>query len=355
MPTIAHPPPVSRRRLLLGVLAGAAVLTTTSCATGAGKPRTPAPLSDTVPPGTTLSIAVRPTEFKLRGLGELDKLPFKVSEWPDLHAGPDVIEGFRGNAVDVASNAGIPPIQAAATGLDTKIVAVRWKTQSVYEFATRPGAGIRALPDLKGKKIAYSAGQAQGTVVLRTLAELDLTKDDVRLIELQSTQFLTALQSGQVDVAPLGGVDLFKFLSQYAKDGAGSVKMNAVDALTVLWSPTAVLADPAKAAAIKAFIPFWARGEVWAYENKDAFADAYYVKDQGLSPQDARLAEADDEKPDFPADWDAAVEWEQETIDLITGLGDLGGRSFGAEQLFDRRFEKIAADAVSAEYSGGTS
>ncbi|WP_434587562.1 hypothetical protein [Streptomyces sp. A5-4] len=39
--------------------------------------------------------------------------------------------------------------------------------------------------------------------------------------------------------------------------------------LTVLWAPDEVLADPAKAAAVRNFVPLWARGQVWAWEHTD--------------------------------------------------------------------------------------
>ncbi|MGH3165147.1 MAG: hypothetical protein ACRDN0_04525 [Trebonia sp.] len=64
------------------------------------------------------------------------RLPFKVASWANLQAGPDVIEAFRAHAVDVAENAGIPPIQAENSGLQVKIVAVNLTRKPIYKFAT---------------------------------------------------------------------------------------------------------------------------------------------------------------------------------------------------------------------------
>jgi sulfonate transport system substrate-binding protein len=309
-------------------------------------------IPDTVPAGTALSVAVHTTEVQLKTTGEVGKLPFKVRDWPALSAGPDIIQGFRANAVDIANNAGVPPIQAHNTGLDAKIVAVQTRSKPLYQLVTAPHTAIAKLADLRGKKIALSPGQAQGVVVLRTLTELRLSKKDVTLIELPSTQFLTALQAGQVDVAPLAEPTTTKYLSQYEKDGARKIDTNAVDALSILWAPTAVLNDPAKAAAVKAFIPFWARSQVWSWENKDAWIAAYYVADQKVSAADGQRIVAATEKPYFPVNWDAAIKWEQQTIDVVTGFGYFG-KSFNAGDLFDRRFEGVAANAVPAGYRGG--
>lgn len=337
----------------LAVLAVAIALGVTGCASGATTKLT-AQISDTVPPGTSLSVAVHQTEVQLKTTGEVARLPFTVTSWPVVQAGPDVIQAFRAHAVDIATNAGIPPIQAHGTGLDAKIVAVQWKQKPQYLLATAPGSPVHALGDLRGKKIAFSPGQAQGVVVLRTLEQLGLTKKDVQLVELNSNQFLTALQSKQVDVAPLYEPALTKYLAQYGKDGAQSIVTPAVDALTILWAPTEVLADPAKAAAIKAFIPYWARAQVWAWENPGPWIDAYYVKDQNVSAADGKRIIDASEKPVFPANWDAAIKWEQETIDLESKWGYFGA-SFSAADLFDRRFEQVAPAAVPAAYQGGQS
>lgn len=145
-----------------------------------------------------------------------------------MQAGPDVIQAFRAHAADIATNAGIPPIQAHGTALDAKIVAVQWKQQPNYRLATASGSDIHALPNLRGKKIAFSPRQAQGVVVLRTLQQLGLRKEDVQLIELNSPQFLTALQSKQVDAAPLAEPTLTKYLTQYGKDGAQAVTSSPI-------------------------------------------------------------------------------------------------------------------------------
>jgi len=341
-------PTVQRRTLLTGLL-GASALGLAGCGGAAGEGlAAAAPLPSTVPPGTKLTIAIHPTQVALQASGEIAKLPFQVTDWPNLSAGPDIIQGFRAHSIDLASNAGIPPIQAAAINVKARIVAVQTKQKPIYTYATAPGAAITAITDLRGKKIGFSQGQAQGVVVLRTLKEQGLTRLDVRLVALPSTKFLVALQSRQIDVAPLSEPVLTKYLSQYAKDGAKGIPMTAVDYLTILWAPQEVLADAAKVAAIRSFIPFWARSEVWQYTNQQAWIDAYYVKDQKVTAADGQRIEAVQDKPVFPASWDKAIAWQKESADLLVEGGFI--RPVTVEDLFDRRFETIAAESVPAEY-----
>jgi sulfonate transport system substrate-binding protein len=227
-------------------------------------------------------------------------------------------------------------------------VAVQSVPIPIYKLATIPGSGISSPADIKGKKIAFSQGQAQGVVVLRTLKELGLKNSDVTLVPLTSNQFFTALQSKQVDAAPLGEPSLTKYLSQFERDGAKAVEIKAVDYLSVLWSPEAVLADPKKAAAVRSFIPFWVQASVWGWENQASFIDVYYVKDQQVTKSDGERILAASPKPVYPTSWDKAIAWEQETADLLADGGFVP--KVKATDLFDRRFEKIASDAAPAAY-----
>ncbi|MGH3487252.1 MAG: hypothetical protein ACRDP8_04955 [Actinopolymorphaceae bacterium] len=62
--------------------------------------------------------------------------------------------------------------------------------------------------------MAYSPGQAQGALVLRALEKAGLTKTDVRPIKLPSTGdvYPNALANHEVDVAPIGGVNIKRCL-----------------------------------------------------------------------------------------------------------------------------------------------
>lgn len=336
---------------LLGATAAAAGLSgcAGSSAAAGSEGASTAPLAAKVPSGTSLKISsyqnVQQVQFKL---AKLPPPPFEVSSWVNIGAGPDVINAFRARSLDLANNAGIPPIQAHFQGFDAKIVAIDVTRKPNYLFATKPGSGIRTVAGFKGAKLAFSQGQAQGVVLLRALKQAGLTHDDVELVPLTSNQFLTALQSGQVDVAPLANSQAPAYLKQYGSKGARTIPTDVVDLLNLLWAPQSVLNDPAKAAAIAAYIPRWAKGQVWQYEHPDAWNREFYVKTQNLTLAQARSITALANKPLFPPSWDEAIKWEQETADLLAEGGFV--KKFDVSSLFDHRFEAIAAKAVPAEY-----
>ena len=335
---------------LVGVGAALGLSACTSAAADGPALSTAAPLPSTVPSGTALSIASYDgsQELQLKLAGLLNNLPFTVSQWPNIGAGPDVINAFRAHSLDLGNNAGIPPIQAHYQGYDARIVAIDLTRKPTYVFATKPHSDIQSVDEFRGKKLAFSQGQAQGVVLLRALKAAGLKDSDVTLVPLTSDQFLTALQAGQVDIAPLAISQVPSYLTRYGSDGAHTVTTDVVDLLNLLWAPSSVLADSAKAAAIAAFIPLWAKGLVWVYEHPAAWNEDYYVKTQDITLAQAEGITALTNKPLLPASWDEAIAWEQETIDLLAEGGFV--KSFKADVLFDRRFEGLASRAVAAEY-----
>ncbi|MGW7255627.1 ABC transporter substrate-binding protein [Streptomyces sp. NPDC054834] len=350
-------PPVSGfdRRLFLTSLLGASAAAAglSGCAGGSAAADSEGvstkPLADKVPAGTSLKIASYLNQQQLQfKLAKLPKLPFTVSSWVNIGAGPDVINAFRAKSLDLSNNAGIPPIQAHYQGFDAKIVAIDITRKPNYLFATKPGSDIRTVEDFRGKQLAFSQGQAQGVVLLRALKKAGLKYDDVKLVPLTSNQFFTALQSGQVDIAPLAINQAPAYLKQYGAKGAHVVKTDVVDLLNLLWAPQSVLNDSAKAAAIAAYIPQWAKGQVWQYEHPDVWNQEFYVKTQNLTLAQAKSISDLANKPLFPPSWDEAIKWEQETADLLAEGGFV--KKFDVSSLFDHRFESIAAKAVPAEY-----
>jgi len=348
----------------LAALAALASLALAAC----GEPAAPAgpklaldaPLPEAIPPGTKLVIGDPTTQRVLEHTGWIKELPFEV-EWAQISGGPAVTEAFHARALDVGSAANIPPIHAVWVGIPVKMIAVRLRRDPenypLFELGIAPKAGIATLADLRGKKIAYSPGQVQGEVVLRTLAAQGLTAQDVTLVELPSTGdvYPNALVSGLVDVAPLGaGVATKRYLDNYAKDGAKVLRHPPYrDDLTNLYVRTETLQDPAKAAALRAYVKLWARATEWQATHKAEWRDVYYVKNQGLSPQDAQFVTRASGDPVIPHDWTEAIGLQQSSIDFLARSG--GQKRFDAAEIFDRRFEALAAEAAPAIADAGPS
>lgn len=316
---------------------------------GGAKLALDAALPTTVPDGTKIVVGDPATEVALKLSGQLDKVS-KFVQFANLSGGPQTTEAFRAHALDVGSVAEIPPIHATWTGLHVKIVASKFRqdplNHPIYQLGIAPGANVKTLPDLRGKKIAYSPGQAQGALVLKVLKKAGLTKDDVKLVELPSTGdvYTNALAAKQVDVAPIGGVQIKRYLGKYGKDGGTTIPHGLRDDAGHLYVVTESLENPAKAAAIRAYVAAWGVAQDWIDKHPKEWIQGYYVKDQGLTESDGQWLVDNAGHPEISADWSDAIQRQQETIELLAK--ETGNPVIQAKDLYDLRFQSVAADAI---------
>ena len=277
--------------------------------------------------------------------GALDKLPFKV-EWQNITGGPQTLEAFRAGALDGGAVGDTPPIHATFTGLDVKIVAVLVRDAQVFQLALAPGIKASAIADLRGKRIAYSPGQAQGALVLRALKKAALSTKDVTLVELSSPEFKDALAGRQVDVAPLSGTVLLRYLKENRARGAGTLAPGVRDNLSFFYVRAAVLRNPLQAAALREYVKFRTQAQLWAYAHPREWIDGYYVKDQGLTVEEGQYLVNNSGRPGYPSDWSDVIAWTQETIDLLAQTS--ARPRFEASKIFELGFQSIAAAAVAS-------
>ncbi|HEY9335567.1 MAG TPA: ABC transporter substrate-binding protein [Kribbella sp.] len=342
---------MSRKRLLpaLALLALVAGCGANAAADDSAKLSLDAPLPTAVPDGAKIVVGDPATEVALKLSGQYDKVA-KYVQFANLSGGPQTTEAFRAHALDLGSVAEIPPIHATWTGLHVKIVASKFRQDPlhhpIYKLGVAPGVSVKTLGDLRGKKIAYSPGQAQGALILKVLKKAGLTKDDVKLVELPSTGdvYAQALAGKQVDVAPIGGVQIKRYLAKYGKDGASTIDHGLRDDAGHLYGPVDSLEDPAKAAAIRAYVAAWGVAQEWIDKHPKEWIEGYYVKNQGLSAADGQWLVDNAGHPDIPADWSDAIQRQQETIELLAH--ETGNKVIEAKDLYDLRFQTVAADAI---------
>jgi len=300
------------------------------------------------------------TRWVLEHTGLAQRLPFKV-RWEHMTGGPEVTEAFNAKALDVGLGASVPPIHAVWVGIPVKVIGFRLRQDPLnhpsYVLGVSPKAHLASLADLRGKKIAFSPSQVQGEIVLRTLKAQGLTSHDVTLVELPSSiggdVYTNALASSLIDVAPIGaGIIADRYLKKFGGEGAKVIRHGPFrdDALTV-FVRQAVLQDPAKAAALKHYVRAWAWAQNWIATHRDEWIKGYYVGDQGLTAADGALIVDAAGLPDIPQNWDQAVAYQQDVIDVMSA--ETGQKPFSAETLFDRRFQALAADAVAQAHAAG--
>jgi sulfonate transport system substrate-binding protein len=350
----------SRRRTAAAaalVAVGLAGLTACDSAEGSDGPKlaADAAIPTKVPSGTVLRVGDPATETAIKAAGldqELKDEGVDV-EWANISGGPKTLEAFRAHAIDVGAAQDIPPLFAEWTDTDVKIVATSSRADAlnhpVYALGVAPGVDVKTLADLKGKKIAYSPGQAQGALVLRVLAKAGLSQDDVDLVEMQSVDdvYVNAVGSDQVDVAPLGGTLLTEFNAKYGPDGGTSIPTGIRDDQSLLYAPTETVEDADKAAALAKYVVVWAEAKQWANAHPDEYDKAFYVDHEGLSPEDGLALIQEAGTIQVPINWDETITAHQATADLLAKEQDHD--QLDVASMYDRRFEKIVADALGSK------
>lgn len=343
---------ITRRSLLSAALGAVALGVTGACARDTSTVATldaDTPIPESVPEGTKLVVGDPEQQKAIEFSGLADTFTFEV-EWANMSGGPATLEAFRAGALDLGAVADIPPIYSHWVGIPAKIVAAKFRHDPihhpVYRIAIAPGVGVTTLADIRGKRIAYSPGQAQGALIFRLLRKLGLSKSDVTLVELPANgdSYLTAVSSRQVDVAPLGGIHVKRYEARFGRDGAITLPHGLRDDPTCLYAPVHVLNDPAKAAAIREYVRVWARAWRWREAHPEEWIERYYVKHQGLTADDGRWLVENVGIADIPDSWKDVVVRHQETVNLLAE--ETGNEPIRAEELYDWRFESVAADAV---------
>jgi sulfonate transport system substrate-binding protein len=127
-------------------------------------------------------------------------------EWVLSQGSNKALEFLNGNSIDFGSSAGSAALLAKANGNPIKAVYI-YSRPEWTALVTQKDSPIKALPDLKGKRIAVTRGTDPHIFLLRALHSAGLTTRDVKMVLLQHPDGKTALDKGDVDA--WAGLDPF--------------------------------------------------------------------------------------------------------------------------------------------------
>ncbi|WP_052198345.1 ABC transporter substrate-binding protein [Pectobacterium fontis] len=286
------------------------------------------------------------TKNMVSASGEDKNLNYDIT-FANFIGGPAILEAFRSDALDIGIVGNTPPIQAQAANVPLLIVAARENQSPDYQYALRPGLSITSLADFKNKKIAYAEGTAREVFILQTLKEAGLTPSDVTLVRLRAGDFPTALQFGQVDIAPLTEQQFGRYIKQnnIPKTAFPDALYQTLPKKQVyLYASKKSLDNPDKKDAINDFITRWVNANKWTELHQSEWINAYYVKSQGLSSEDGKTVLQIRGQSTFPL-LTSMISNQQKLIDILSASGSIP-HSLSAEKEFDLRFNTVATQAA---------
>jgi ABC-type nitrate/sulfonate/bicarbonate transport system substrate-binding protein len=111
--------------------------------------------------------------------------------------GKQCLDTVMGGGADIATTAEAPITAAAMSG--QKIALLARTEYSYIKMLTATAAQIRKPADLKGKRIAFTAGTGGEVYTMQLLKAAGLSKDDVTLVNLRPQDMVAALASGSID------------------------------------------------------------------------------------------------------------------------------------------------------------
>jgi ABC-type nitrate/sulfonate/bicarbonate transport system substrate-binding protein len=150
-------------------------------------------LSYAAPPYTVLAdIALVKGFFRQEGLDVTPR--FHTSGKAALG---DVLEG----KADFATVAETPFMFAAMAGQKISIIATIQASSKVNAIVARKDKGIRSPRDLKGKRISLSAGTTADFFLDVFLADQDISRSEVTVVDLNPELVPEALVNGKIDAA----------------------------------------------------------------------------------------------------------------------------------------------------------
>ena len=208
-----------------------------------------------------------------KAAGLLSSLPFHAS-WSDFTSGPPMLEAMASGSVDVGGVGDAPPVFAASGGEAVEIVGAREVPGGDQDALVVPkGSTITSITQLKGKKIAYGSGSSGNYNLLTVLTKAGLTTKDVTMVNLQPAEALASFTSGSVDAWDIWPPYVQQVVAQ---DGAKVLTVGPQYGSPYSYevASKAAVANPAKAAAIQAYLTTLDKAYVWASAHPNAWGAA---------------------------------------------------------------------------------
>ncbi|MBH0781450.1 ABC transporter substrate-binding protein [Nocardia bovistercoris] len=325
---------LSISRLACAVVAAVAVLATAACG-GDSEPTADGPVdlsTVTLKVGDQKAISI---EVLLKASGQLENLPYKI-EFSTFTAGPPLIEAAGAGGIDLAQVGNTPVIFGAAAKADIEIVGALSATGKGDAILVGKNSQVRAVAELKGKKVAVTKGSSANANLLLQLQKAGLGLGDVEPVYLAPADGYAALTRGDVEAWAV-----WDPYTAIAENEVGAKVIATADQAANgynFWvASSKAVGDAGKSAAIRDFFTRYAAATKWSSDNLDLWSTKY--AELTSIPVDAsRITWTRSIKQPIPLD-DKVVASEQEIADAFTKAGAIPGKIEFAD-FVDTRFEQ---------------
>jgi sulfonate transport system substrate-binding protein len=120
-------------------------------------------------------------------------------QWVEFNSGPPLMEALNAGSIDFGYGGDMPPIFAAAAGVDFVFVASQPVSGRNEGLMLPAGSGVQSVEDLRGKSVAVTKGSSAHNFLVRVLEAHGMSPSDVRLSFLQPADAAAAFNGGRID------------------------------------------------------------------------------------------------------------------------------------------------------------
>ena len=257
----------------------------------------------------------------LTAAGLINKLPFKVV-WSDFTSGPPMLQAMGAGSVDVGAVGDAPPIFAAAGGEKIAVVAASAANTNGTALLVPKNSPVHSVAQLKGKRIAVAEGSSSNYHLVAVLKQAGLTPHDVTIVNLQPAQAAAAFASGHVDAWDAWSPYIEQAEAQH---GARVLVNGSTIGKTYSFevASRAALDDPARAAAIRAYLKLIDQAHAWANTHPQQWG-TIWAKATGLPASLMTQAAKDSTAVTVPIT-PAVLSSEQSIANVFTAAGLIPG------------------------------
>jgi sulfonate transport system substrate-binding protein len=136
----------------------------------------------------------------LKSLGLLEKrLPSSKVTWVEFPAGPQLLEALALGSVDFGATGDAPPVFAQAANKDLFYVGAEPPKPDSSALLVKPESSIRALADLKGRRVALQKGSSAHFLLVQAVKKAGLQWADIQPVYLPPADARAAFERGAVD------------------------------------------------------------------------------------------------------------------------------------------------------------
>jgi taurine transport system substrate-binding protein len=139
-------------------------------------------------------------ELLVKAMGTVaEAFPNSKVEWKAFDSGRDVNTAMAANGLDLGLVGSTGTSIGIANQLPYQVYFIHDIIGDNEALVVRNSANIKAIPDLRGKKVAVPFGSTTHFSLLSALGELGVKANEVTVLDMQPADMLAAWQRGDID------------------------------------------------------------------------------------------------------------------------------------------------------------